>query len=214
MTNAPTRNATRVMDILDRRLSHLEGYFVTAHQVVDDRPHLIVYFNDITPEIESTIPKNLFGYPVQVCATDRVRATPPRRPPSTSHDEVVEQAFLDGAAAFTYTRIINEDDCILRLPFRDSEGDPIFIGVTRQDDAFKVNDGGTIAGHLFSLDQHDEGKPVYELVMALQQAHGLRIDFDEGLVYLHCDEPGLYDAITTLAKIVITVFTAGAHLRP
>ena len=125
----------------------------------------------------------------------------------------LKDLILSNFADLTQVRPLGQEDTIVRLPFRDTEGDPVELSVHIDGNSATIDDAGTIAGLLFSLDQHNEGSPVFTLLQKLVQTHRLEIDFDEGLVRLRVDRENLYDGIAELAKVVITIQTAAPHIR-
>jgi len=110
-------------------------------------------------------------------------------------------------------REIAEERCLVRLPFTDHLGDPIEITISDDGAEAVIDDGGAIAGILFSLGQHTEDTPAFKLLKNLERAHGLQIDFDDGLVRITVPSAESFDGITELAKVVLTMDTAVPHIR-
>ena len=104
-------------------------------------------------------------------------------------------------------------DFILRMPFYDNEGDPIDLSVTTEGHHATVDDAGRIAGILFSLDEHTDDGPGYQLLQKLAQAHGLERNCDNGLVKLNAWQDRLCDIVAEMTKVVITMQTALPHIR-
>ena len=103
---------------------------------------------------------------------------------------------------------------LVQLPFQDSMGDPIQISIHVQDDnTVQMDDAGAIAGLLFSLGQDGEHTPAFKLVTNLAQAHGLEIDFEEGILAVSTTPDGITETLVGLTKVVITILTAVPHMR-
>jgi hypothetical protein len=98
------------------------------------------------------------------------------------------------------------------MPFFDSSGDPITVVVGNAPDGFLVHDGGVIAGHLFSLGQHTENTLAFKLLDDLCKAYNLTLDRDQGLVKVETSTDNLSESIFELAKIILTIVTATAHI--
>ena len=86
------------------------------------------------------------------------------------------------------------------------------LGVTQDQNGFTIDDGGAIAGLLFSLNAHNEDSPAFRLLLKLCAAHRLEIDFNQGCVRLSVTQEGLYDGITEVARVVLTMDSAAPHL--
>ena len=118
----------------------------------------------------------------------------------------------------THVRPVNQHNSIVRLPFHDTQGDPVEISVHIDGDLATICDAGSTAGLLFYLGQHEQGHPAFTLLQKLAQTHRLEIDFDQGLVSLTVERrnihEGIAEGIAELARIIITVQTAAPHLRP
>lgn len=126
-------------------------------------------------------------------------------------DEVRDE-IRTGLSLAATVREIDTGEYLVGLPFCDSGGDPIELTADARHELPIVDDGGAIAGLLFSLGQHEEGSPGYRLVMQLAEAHDLRVDFDRGLVWAVFRE-SLYETVAEVAKVVISVFTVLHHIR-
>lgn len=126
--------------------------------------------------------------------------------------QVLLDRIHDGFSRWAQVRVLSSGQCVVRLPFWDSMGDPVELGVIDDGDRVTINDAGSIAGLLFSLDQHEEGSPSFRLVEDLEQAHGLKIDYEEGLVTLSVGEDGLYDGIAEMSKVVLAMHTVVPHI--
>ena len=121
--------------------------------------------------------------------------------------EIVTQGF----EKWTQVRTLSNGDQVIRLPFW-SGGDPIELGVECAENQIVLTDGGNVAGMLFSLDQHKEGSAGFEMVLNMAESHDLDVDFEEGLITMESSESTLYDDVSEMAKIVMTLLTAVPHL--
>ena len=95
----------------------------------------------------------------------------------------------------TQLRRFTDTECLIRLPFWDNYGDPIEIGVSTDGTSVTIDDAGKVAGLLFSLGQHTQDTPAYKLVRNLERAHGLEVDFNEGLLKVSVPDQDLYDGV-------------------
>ncbi len=119
------------------------------------------------------------------------------------------QKFLgDGVTA----RPTRDNGCLLQIPFRDADGDPIRIAVYHSGDLIVLNDVGAIAGNLFTLGQHTQDTPAFKLLRNLEKAYGLKLDFDNGRITAAVTEDEMYDALMDFSKVVLTMLTAIPHL--
>ncbi len=123
--------------------------------------------------------------------------------------ECILNEIADGVVA----RAISTEECIIRMPFRDGAGDPIELSVDSDGSQATIDDVGAIAGLLFSLGQHTHETPAFRLLKALEKAHELDIDFDSGLVKVSVPESKLYEGITELTKVILTLHTVVPHIR-
>jgi len=121
----------------------------------------------------------------------------------------VQKFLVDGVTACP-TR---DNGCLLQMPFRDSDGDPIRIAVYHSGDSIVLNDAGAIAGNLFTLGQHTQDTPAFKLLRNLEKAYGLKLDFDNGRVTVTVTEDEMYDALMDFSKVVLTMLTAIPHVR-
>ncbi len=103
--------------------------------------------------------------------------------------------------------------CVLQIPFFDNAGDPINIVVSEHNGRYVVEDAGKVAGHLFAMGQHGVDSPSVKLLMELQKAYKLEVDFNEGVVRRVVERHELMDAVMDLSKVIITVVTASPHIR-
>ena len=113
----------------------------------------------------------------------------------------------------TQLRKLTDRECLIRLPFRDNYGDPIEISVSSDGANATIDDAGTIAGLLFSLGQHTQDTPAFKLLRNLERAHGLEVDFNEGLLKISVPDKDLYDGITELTKVILALDTVTPHIR-
>ena len=126
--------------------------------------------------------------------------------------EFLKNRLLEGFSRWTDVRELASGECLVRMPFRDGAGDPIELCVVEKGGLVTVDDAGSIAGLLFSLDQHEEGSSSFDLMERLERALDLEIDFDEGSVRLKLDEDDLYDGIAAMAKVVLSMQTVAPHI--
>jgi len=111
------------------------------------------------------------------------------------------------------TRPIGDDGCLLQIPFRDSDGDPIRVAIYQVGDSIILNDAGVIAGHLFTLGQHTQDTPAFKLLRSLEKAYELKLDFDNGRVTTTVARNQIGDALTDFSKVILTMVTAIPHIR-
>ena len=126
--------------------------------------------------------------------------------------EFLKEQLLEGFSRWTKVRELASGECLVRLPFWDGAGDPIELSVVDEGGIVTIDDAGSIAGLLFSLDQHEEGSPSFELIERLERALDLEIDFDEGSVRLKLDDDDLYDGIAEMTKVVLSMHTVVPHI--
>lgn len=126
---------------------------------------------------------------------------------------VIEAKIRDGFSEWTRILPLDIDECLVRLPFWDGGGDPVDLTVRLQAGRATIDDGGSIAGLLFSLDQDTQGTPAFKLVEDLGRTHGLEVDFNEGVVRLSVTEDDLYEGIAEMAKVVLALHTVVPHVR-
>ena len=119
----------------------------------------------------------------------------------------LEESIRAGFSDWTKVILLDSGECLIRLPFWDSDGDPIELTVAVELGRATIDDAGSIAGLLFSLGQDDQDAPAFKLLEDLKRTHGLEIDFDEGLVRVSVEESNLYDGVAEMAKIVLAMHT-------
>lgn len=114
----------------------------------------------------------------------------------------------------TETSQVTPTECRLRVPFQDGMGDPLDLSVYTEEGRTVLDDGGAIAGLLFSLDQGEDTDPGLRLLVAIADAYGMEVDWEKGLVRLEVTgDRKLCNAIQDITKLVITMQTAAPQLR-
>ena len=103
--------------------------------------------------------------------------------------------------------------CLIRLPFQANDGVPVVINVSTDGQRATIDDDGAVAGLLFSLGQDATNTPAFRLLKDLEQAHGLEIDLDQGLLKISAPEEDLCHAVAELAKVILTIQTVIPHLH-
>ena len=125
----------------------------------------------------------------------------------------IEASIREGFSLWTKVSSLESGECLIRLPFWDSEGDPLELTATINSGCAIIDDAGSIAGLLFSLGQDAQSTPAFKLLDNLRRTHGIEIDFNEGVVRLSVPEGHLYDGIAEMAKVVISMHTVVPHIR-
>jgi hypothetical protein len=123
--------------------------------------------------------------------------------------ERITKFLVDGVAV----RPIRDDGCLLQIPFRDSDGDPVKVAVYRVGDTTVLTDAGVIAGHLFTLGQHTQDTPAFKLLRSLERAYGLKLDFDNGRVTTTVTGNEINESLMDFSKVILTMITAIPHVR-
>ena len=126
--------------------------------------------------------------------------------------EDLRQTILKEIHRLTQVRPQGDNRFEVRMPFYDTMGDPVNVGLTTQGDNITVDDAGTIAGLLFSQGHHTDDSPGFSLMLDLAQAHRLELNFNEGVVSLQAPRSETYDTIAEMTKVIITMQTALPHL--
>jgi len=121
----------------------------------------------------------------------------------------VQKFLADGVTA----RPTRDNGCLLQMPFRDADGDPIRVAVYHSGDSIVINDAGAIAGNLFTLGQHTQDTPAFKLLRNLEKAYGLELDFNNGRVTVTVTKDEMYDALLYFSKVILTMLTAIPHVR-
>lgn len=125
----------------------------------------------------------------------------------------LRERLLAGFGNWTEVRPLDSGECLVYLPFWDGSGDPITLGVSTDGRTAKIDDAGAIAACLFSLGQHEENTSAFKLVESLQHAHGLDLDFGEGVASLSVGEQDIYDGVAEMTKVILSVLTVVPHIR-
>lgn len=108
---------------------------------------------------------------------------------------------------------IKDETCAIRTPFFDNVGDPIYIAIYGEGDSLRVEDTGTIAGHLFTLGQHTLNTPAFKLLNNIANAYGLTLDFDKGTVTAEANTNNVIERVMDLTKAIVTMVTAAPFIR-
>ena len=124
----------------------------------------------------------------------------------------LEETIRSGFSEWTKVYTLKSGECLVRLPFWDGAGDPIELSVAVKDGCATIDDAGSVAGLLFSLGQNVEGTPGFRLLEHLRHAHGLELDFDQGLLKLSVAEDRLYDGVAEMTKVILALHTAVPHM--
>ena len=124
-------------------------------------------------------------------------------------EEYIHSKLKEG----TRVSVLTKDECIVRLPFWDSSGDPVQISIAADGEQATIDDTGSIAALLFSLGQHMEGTPAFRLLKQLERSRNLHMDFDEGLVNTSIPIEFLYDGIVELLKVILALDIVVPHIR-
>ena len=125
----------------------------------------------------------------------------------------LEASIISELSHWTRVLPLGSGECLIRLPLWDGMGDPIELTVSVEGGRATIGDAGSIAALLFSLGQDAQSTPAFKLVEKLKGAHGLELDFDEGLVKLSVAGDSLYEGISEMAKVVMTLHTVVPHIR-
>ena len=124
-------------------------------------------------------------------------------------DKVVHRAF----ASSVHLTAVSDDEWEFSVPYGDQRGDPLLFSIRCQDDMVTMDDGGAIAGLLFSMDQDTEGTPAFDLLASLAQRHGMVLDSDEGFVKRVCRLDEVAEVLPMFTRVVLTVLTASPHIE-
>ena len=108
---------------------------------------------------------------------------------------------------------MQDETCAVRTPFFDNVGDPIYVAIRKERDSIRVEDTGTIAGHLFTLGQHTLNTPAFKLLRSISEAYGLTLDFDKGTVTTEANSDNVIERVMDLTKAIITMVTATPFIR-
>ena len=125
----------------------------------------------------------------------------------------IEETIREGFSGWTSVTSLGSGECLVRLPFWDGAGDPIELTVSMGSGYATIDDAGSVASLLFSLGQDDQATPAFKLLEDLERAHGLEIDFNEGLVKVSVGERDLYHGIAEMAKVILALHAVVPHIR-
>ena len=106
----------------------------------------------------------------------------------------------------------NENRWEFPVPFGDQHGDPLWFSIGFDEDEVTIDDGGAIAGLLFSMDQDEQHTPAFRLLSSLAQRYSMVIDYDLGVVRRHCPLESVANVIPGFVKVVQAVLIAAPHL--
>ena len=118
-----------------------------------------------------------------------------------------------GLGAGIQLRGVTDGECLISLPFWDNYGDPIQLSVSTDDANASIDDGGSVAGLFFSLGQHTQDTPAYQLLRNLEQAHGFDVDFNEGVLRVSMPAQALYEGFAEFTKVILALHTVTPHIR-
>jgi hypothetical protein len=85
--------------------------------------------------------------------------------------------------------------------------------IRHQGNIITLDDGGIIAGNLYSLGQQSTDSPAFKLLSNLSKAYDFEIDFDRGIVVFNTSGMEVVDRVMDLLKVIITVTTALPFIR-
>jgi hypothetical protein len=96
-------------------------------------------------------------------------------------------------------------------------GSSVFHTATNEEircegDEVIMDDGGAIAGLLFSMDQDVEGTLAFDLLASLAERHSMLLDYDEGFVKRVCTLDEVADVLPMFMRVVLTVLTDSPHV--
>ena len=98
------------------------------------------------------------------------------------------------------------------VPWGDQHGDPLGFSIARQGTRISIEDGGAVAGLLFTLELDEVGSPAFTLLSSLAQRYGLVIDYDLGVLRSNCSIGEIPYALPEFMRVVVTLLTASPHL--
>jgi hypothetical protein len=124
--------------------------------------------------------------------------------------ERIQKFLLDGVSARPTK---DNNGCVIQIPFRDSEGDPIRIVVYGSNGSILLSDGGMVSGRLFTLGQHTQDTPAFKLLRNLERAYDLKLDFNNGRIITTVPDQDLCEAIMDFSKVIMTMLTSVPHIR-
>lgn len=126
-------------------------------------------------------------------------------------------AKLDKTVYKTFAQSVHlspasDDEWEFSVPYGDQHGDPLLFSIRCEGDEVTMDDGGAIAGLLFSMDQDVEGTPAFDLLASLAKRHNMLLDYDEGFVKRVCKLDEVAEALPMFTRVVLTVLTASPHV--
>ncbi len=130
-----------------------------------------------------------------------------------SHCDALKEQVQAFMSSEVRARPLGDNGCLLNIPFRNNDGDPIRVGVIDNGETVTVHDVGAIAGHLFELGQHTQDTPAFKLLKSLESAYGLKLDYDNGLVTTKLSHGQMPDGLMNFSKVILTMVTAMPHIR-
>ena len=101
----------------------------------------------------------------------------------------------------------------VRLPYNDYMGDSIEMLVLATPEQIILEDLGHTAGLLFSLAQHGEGAPGYQLIKNLTEAYGITMDYDRGVLFQRLSLEEYPPHILDFTKVLISAQTVIPELQ-
>ena len=122
------------------------------------------------------------------------------------------QAILLELTGRSRVRSGPDSHTIITTFLQNNMGDPIEVRASGAHGRFSIDDGGAIAGILFSTGNDGENTPQRRLLEALARVYGARLDFDQGTVAIDTDEQRLLDSVLYMTNLVTTMLTASPHL--
>lgn len=124
-------------------------------------------------------------------------------------DRIVYKAF----AHSVHLSPVSDEEWEFSVPYGDQRGDPLLFSIRCEDGMVTMDDGGAIAGLLFSMDQDVEGTPAFDLLASLAKRHKLLLDYDDGFVKRVCRLDEVADALPMFTRVVLTALTASPHVE-
>ena len=123
-------------------------------------------------------------------------------------DKIVYRAF----ASSVHLDPVGDDEWEFSVPHGDQRGDPLLFSIRCEDGMVTMDDGGAIAGLLFSMDQDTEGTPAFDLLASLAERHSMLLDYDEGFVKRVCTLDEVSEVLPMFTRVVLTALTASPHV--
>ena len=123
-------------------------------------------------------------------------------------DKIVYKAFAHNI----HLSPVSDGEWEFSVPYGDQHGDPLLFSIRCEDGMVTMDDGGAIAGLLFSMDQDIEGTPAFDLLASLAKRHKLLLDYDDGYVKRVCRLDEVAGVLPMFTRVVLTVLTASPHV--